>query len=274
MYEEPKWVPKLSRIRERLTAEVVFYLSKDIEYLIRQEEGSLVVHGDGSVEKDGRGFILFVLKGLIEELKRYGLANVERYRLETIAKEFEAKYAKPNPPKLDELDYEQLRRSMEVIEAVVLQDLLGRDFAELTPLEGILDYKKLLSEGAKGLLAEGREKVPTIVVHDLDESIKCLSYGASTASVMMGLRAVEAMVRELHHIITGKTSNKAWAQLIDEVEKDLKAKGEQPPLLLGYLDYIRDVRNKADHPDRVFTVREAEQIFMHVVYTIQEIQKL
>jgi hypothetical protein len=90
---------------------------------------------------------------------------------------------------------------------------------------------------------------------------------------MIGLRAVEGMVRELHHIITGKKSTKAWANLIDAVEEDLKSKGEQPPLLLGYLDYIRDVRNKADHPDKVFTLREAEQIFMHVIHTIQEIQK-
>jgi hypothetical protein len=104
--------------------------------------------------------------------------------------------------------------------------------------------------------------------------LKLFSYGAPTASVMIGLRAVEGMVRELHQTITGKKSTKAWANLIDEVEKDLKNKGKQPPLLLGYLKYIKDVRNKADHPDKVFTQREAEQIFMHVVYTIQEIQKL
>ena len=124
-----------------------------------------------------------------------------------------------------------------------------------------------------GLLDDWPE-IPIISLSDVDEAIRCLSYGAPTASVMMGLRAVEGMVRELHSRITGKESTKAWAQLIDEVEEDLKSRGEQPLLLLGYLDYIRDVRNKADHPDKVFTVREAEQIFMHVIYAIQEILKV
>jgi hypothetical protein len=271
---EAQWVAQPSRIRERLTAEAVFYLGEDIQYLVRANKGALVVYKDGSIEKGEYGFILAILKKLETRLQRYGLADTEHLRLTTLIREFEEQYAKPNAPKLSEADRQELRKTTEVIEAVVIQELLGRNFAELTPLEGILDYKKLLSEEAKGLLIEGGKEPPKVVIHDLEETTKCLSYGAPTASVMIGLRAVEGMVRELHQTITGKKSTKAWANLIDEVEKDLKNKGKQPPLLLGYLKYIKDVRNKADHPDKVFTQREAEQIFMHVVYTIQEIQKL
>lgn len=271
---EAQQVPQPKRIREHLTAEEVFYLGQDIQYLLRAQEGAPVVYEDGSIQKGEYGFILSILKKLETRLQRYGLATTEHSRVTKLVQEFEAQYAKPNAPKLSEIDRDDLRTTMEVIEAVVTQELIGRNFAELTPLEGILDYKKLLSEEAKGLLAESGKEPPKVVIHDLEETIKCLSYGAPTASVMIGLRAVEGMVRELHKTITGKKSTKAWANLIDEVETDLKNKGEQPPLLLGYLNYIRDVRNKADHPDKVFTQREAEQIFMHVVYTIQEIQKL
>jgi hypothetical protein len=271
---EAQWMPQPTRMRQRLTAEIVFYLGKDIEYLTRAHEGDLVVYDDGTIEKGEFGLILASLKWLEGRLQRYGLARTEHVRVTKLIQEFEGKYAKPNAPGLSELDRAELRKTMEVIEAVVTQELLERNFAELTPLEGILDYRKLLSEGTKGLLIKSGKEPPTIVIHDLEETIKCLSYGAPTASVMIGLRAVEGMVRELHQIITGKKSNKAWANLIDAVEKDLENKGEQPPLLLGYLNYIRDVRNKADHPDKVFTLREAEQIFMHVIHTIQEIQKI
>lgn len=268
MAEKVQWMP-----REPLTGMVVFYLGGQIEYLMRVKEGDPVVYDDGSVEKDWAGYCLFHMKGLEQGLQRHGLAEIEHHRLTTLIRNFEAKYAKPEPPTLDEADRRRLRTLIERIEAVVTEDLTRRNFAELTPLEGVLDYRRLLSQGAKGLLAEGGKEPPLIVTHDLDEAIKCLSYGAATASVMIGLRAVEGMVRELHHSVTGKKSTETWAELLDEVDEDLKNKGEQPPLLLGYLDYIRKVRNEADHPDKVFTVREAEQIFMQVIYTTQEIQK-
>lgn len=264
---------KITEAVQHLTATAVFYLGGDIEYLLRKTVGDWVVHENGSIEKDTGGFILFVLKRLEERLRRYGLAQTQWDRLTRVIRNFEDKYAKTEPPMLDAEDHGRLSTLIKRIETVVTEDLTRRNFAELTPLEGVLDYKRLLSEGAKGLLASGKEP-PAIVIHDLEEAIRCLSYGAPTASVMIGLRAVEGMVRELHRIITGKKSTKAWAQLLAEVEGDLKMKGEQPPLLLGYLDYIRDVRNKADHPDKMFTVKEAEQIFMHVIYTTQEIQKL
>ena len=267
-------VKKIPEIEQLLTATEVFYLGGQIEYLMRVETADPVVYDDGSIEKDLLGYCLFHMKRLEERLRRYRLAETQCDRLTILIRAFEAKYAKPEPPKLDSEDRTRLRRQIEKIEAVVTDTLTRRNFAELTPLEGVLDYKKLLSEGAKGFLTEGDKEPPSVVIHDVDEAIKCLSYGAPTASVMIDLRAVEGMVKELHRTITGKKSAKPWAQLLDEVEKDIKSKGEQPPLLLGYLDYIRDVRNKADHPDKVFTLREAEQIFMHVIYTIQEIQKL
>jgi hypothetical protein len=265
---------KITEMKQPLTATAVFYLGGEIEYLKRAHENDPVVHGDGSIEKDWSGFSLYHMKLLEERLRRYSLAETQSQNLAILIQNFEAKYAKPEPPRLDGKDRWRLRRLIEVIEAVVTEDLSRRNFAELTPLEGILDYKKLLAEGAKGLLAESGKGVPQIVIHDLDEAIKCLSYGAPTASAMIGLRAVEGMVRELHRSITGTKSTKPWAQLLEEVKKDLENKGEQPPSLLGYLNYIRDIRNRADHPDQVFTIREAEQILVHVIYTIQEIQKL
>lgn len=257
-----------------LTGMTVFYLGSHIEFLSTAKEGDWVVYDDGSIEKDNFGFILFVLRQVDGTLYGSGLAEMEQFELTTLIRDFEAKYCRPTPAKLDVAHQLRLKRLMERIEAVVIQELDRRNVAELTPLEGILDYKKLLSEGAKGLLVGGARETPSIVTRDLSEAIRCLSCGAPTASVMMGLRAVEGMVRELHRIITGKKSTKAWAKLLEEVEEELKNKGEQPLLLLGYLDYIRDIRNKADHPDKVFTLREAEQIFMHVIYTIQEINNV
>jgi hypothetical protein len=51
-----------------------------------------------------------------------------------------------------------------------------------------------------------------------------------------------------------------WAEIIDELHKNSKVKKS----FIGYLDYIRDRRNEAQHPDKRFSQEEGEQILLHV----------
>lgn len=54
----------------------------------------------------------------------------------------------------------------------------------------------------------------------------------------------------------------------------LADKGLTNAPVMGYLDYIRDVRNTADHPDTTFNQIEAEQALIQATNAIRELDKL
>lgn len=256
-----------------LTAVAVYRLAQFTEYLRRVKNYDVVVYEDGSYEKYGQKLILSSMLALENELNRYQLAKPEAEALSALSRDFQNKYcrAKPN---IEDADAKKLVLIAERIEVAIRKEITRRNFGELTPVQGMLNYNRLLSEGLPSLLGDTAWKVPKIVKQDLEEAIKCLSYGAPTASVMIGLRAVEGMLGEVHTSLTGDKSRKVWKQLLEGIRQDLKTKGIENSPLFGYLDYVRDVRNKADHPDRTFTLREAEELFMHAIHIIREVEEL
>ena len=116
--------------------------------------------------------------------------------------------------------------------------------------------------------------MPQIVREDLEEAIKCLRFGAPTASVMVGLRAVEGWLRELYYGLTQKMTKKPWAELLKEIQSLLSERGVSIEPVTGFLNYIRNVRNTADHPDQTFSQVEAEQVFIAATTAIRELEKL
>jgi hypothetical protein len=147
-------------------------------------------------------------------------------------------------------------------------------FDELRPTSGMLDYQKSPSQVLDGLLGEVTYSIPPIVKQDLEEAIKCLKLGAPTASVMVGLSAVEGWLRELYCKLTEKTTKKAWVQLLKEIKDLLSERGVAIEPVVVFLNYIRDVRNTADHPDKSFSQIEAEQVFVATTTAIRGVGKL
>jgi hypothetical protein len=256
-----------------LTSEVVYRLAQLTEYLRRVKNYDPVVFEDGSYEKYGQKLILSSMRDLVSQLQAHELVKQDCEALSALCKDFQNKYGREKP-NIEDVDSRKLTLIIERIEASMKQEISRRNFAELTPVEGMLNYNRLLTEGVRSLLGDTAWKLDKIVSHDLDEAIKCLSYGAPTASVMIGLRAVEGMLKQVHTNLTGDQSKKAWKQLLEGIQEDLKAKGVEESPLFGYLDYVRGMRNQADHPDRTFTQLEAEQLFMHAIHIIKEVEKL
>jgi len=256
-----------------LTAEVVYTLAQCIEYLRRAKNYDPAVFEDGSLDKYGQKLILSSMRDLVRELQAHELLRQDCDALSALQRDFQYKYGREKP-NIEDADVKKLALVVERIEASLKQEISRRNFAELTPVDGMLNYNKLLSEGLRNLLGETARKLPKIVSQDLEEAIKCLSYGAPTASVMIGLRAVEGMLKQVHTNLSGDESKKMWKQLLEGIQQDLKAKGIEESPLFGYLDYVRGVRNQADHPDRTFTLLEAEQLFMHAIHIIMEVEKM
>lgn len=257
-----------------LTAEVVYALAQCIEYLRRVKNYDPVVFEDGSQDKYGQKLILSSMRDLVRELQAHELLRQDCDALSALQRDFQYKYGREKP-NIEDADAKKLALVVERIEASMKQEISRRNFTELTPVNGMLNYNKLLSEGLTSLLGdEAFLRIYLTVLADLGEAIKCLSYGAPTASVMIGLRAVEGILRQVHTNLTGKESKKMWKQLLEDIQEDLKNKGIDESPLFGYLDYVRGVRNQADHPDRTFTQLEAEQLFMHAIHIIREVERL
>lgn len=258
----------------RLSAVLVYHMSAYIHSLLQARPGDEVVFADGSVEKYGDYRISGHLRNLERLLGQYGFAMLEHERLRGLIDVFHKKYFKQYAPNLSEEDHKDLLRVLGKIEATVDQEIVTRNFAELRPMTGTLDYQKPPSEVLNGLLGEIAHSIPPLVRQDLEEGIKCLKFGAPTASVMINLRAVEGWLKEFHARLTGQKSKKAWGELIKGIQEALVTKNVSFDPASGFLHYLRSIRNTADHADAIFDQVAAEQTLMQATSAIRELHKV
>jgi hypothetical protein len=125
-----------------------------------------------------------------------------------------------------------------------------------------------LVQGPKSFVKpETWKRLSRIAKNGRSDATRALSAGAFTASVMVCFRVTEDIVRRYYAFKTGKRARGSWKQPIDQLNKIQLAS----PSLVGYMDYLRDRRNEAEHPDRIFDQEEAERAFLAVVGLIHEI---
>jgi hypothetical protein len=265
---------KEKKTSQPLTGFSLYSISSKIEFLKRAGVGAMVVYENGYVRKGERGYILAVMQWTQRDLEEHGLAKGTIPELKTLIQQFKAKYSRKNL-KLDELDQAKLSTLASMIDENVLSDLEKRRLVEVAS-GGLLNYPQLLSEGIRLLFSnpETTEKLDKIVRHDLRESVRCISFNICTASVMCSLRAVEGALRSLHKTLTSQKTELPWGPLSDGIKNLLQEKDIRSPELLGYLNGIRNIRNSADHPGKVFNRGEAEHALVTSANAIEEVCKL
>ena len=138
------------------------------------------------------------------------------------------------------------------------------------------DLKKLHS-GVDGFFQpEEIKKMSNVVKNDLKDGMKNLIVGMWTPSVMIVLRAVEGILRKFYVKLTGKnfaTDNGNflnWGPIVQDLEKF------KPPIdseLLNDLEYLKNRRNEAQHPEKRFTKDEAESSFFKAKDAIRSMIK-
>jgi len=107
--------------------------------------------------------------------------------------------------------------------------------------------------------------------NDLKDALTCILLLIPTPAVMICFRATENILRRYYSKLTGKSaSSKSWAELLKELEQSQQLK----PPLLGYLRYLKDKRNEAEHPDKRFSQEESERIFLQIKGLLDEIGPL
>lgn len=253
----------------------IYVLSRHISFLRFAQVGiPVLLEGGALATKGGRLSLLQTMIDLAQILRAHGLASQTVGLLEDLISRFRSEYNLASNT-LDYAGKEELSQVAERIEASAREAIESREFSEPDRDAGILDYNQLITSGAKALFGDGiYYKLPKIVQRDLEDAAKSLSFGAPTAGVMVGLRAVEGMLRELYLRLTGEQTTKMWAKLLEDIQRTMESRNIEPSELFGYLQYVRTVRNEADHPDRVFSVTEAEQLLHQSAYVLSEIQKI
>ena len=138
-----------------------------------------------------------------------------------------------------------------IVKAIfVWQDRFRRELAHIHVIrllnEGNLNPDKL-SKGARSFInAKIWKKMDKIEREDLDDGCRCLSIQAWTPASMITMRVVESVLRAYYQKITAlDPKGKMWSNILNE----LRTAKSTEKTLIGYLDYLREIRNKLQHPD-------------------------
>ena len=207
----------------------------------------------------GENFIIHNLRRVHNNLKKNNISKITQDEIEKTIKFLEKSYPEKHP--ISEEDAKSIEEKVIYWSHRIQGELNERIVIEAFT-EGTLNFKKLLSGGGNFFPDDVWNSLSEISMSDLNDACLCLLTQSWTPAVMISLRASEDSIRNLYKNKTGKdVKKKGWNTIINEL-KEMK---EINPSLLNYLDYIREIRNTAEHPDKIFDQLEAERLFHQVV---------
>ena len=235
----------------------IYHIGSKLQYLKRTPRLNAYVKGDS--------YIIDNLMWLLGFLKECNLSRPTQHDIENMVKTFDSSYEEKQL--LNSTDAEIITEKIKLWEDRIKNELSERIMIEVFT-EGTLNSKKLLEGGGSFFPKHVWNMLSNIQKSDINDACNCLLTKSWTPSVMISLRAAEDSIRQFYEFKTGNDSKrKGWKSLIDELSKIANINKS----LLGYLDYIREMRNTAEHPDEIFDQMEAERVFHQVVNLISVI---
>lgn len=127
-----------------------------------------------------------------------------------------------------------------------------------------------LDAGLFRFLGAATSKISIVAKNDLENAVRCIYHGIPTAAAMVALRASEDAVRKFYEFRThANPGSDDWKKILNKLleQEDVRK------TLIGHLDYVREKRNEAEHPDKIFDQAEAENTFLTVTNLITEIYR-
>lgn len=133
-----------------------------------------------------------------------------------------------------------------------------------------MNSEKLVKGSKEFFPGEIWNNLSSICKSDLNDACNCLLTKSWTPAVMISLRAAEDSIRRFYKFKVRKnTKRMGWKGILDELEK----MNNLNKSIIGYIHYIREIRNQAEHPDQIFDQMEAERVFHQVVNVIHVINQ-
>jgi hypothetical protein len=240
----------------------VFYLGKTLEYVRNSDSGT---H-----EVKGKYWLVDMLRQLEEILDD---CEIEDEVVSDGVKEWISKLSRgyKRGQKISKSDGKELSGEADRWSELIFKEMCARPCVEFQ--KGALNQKALVrtSSGKSSAIFEKKvwKALPKIAQSDYSNAAKCLLVGASTPATMVALRGMEAVIRKYYNL---KTKKPAGRQNLGNIIDQLRIVKGINKRLIEHMDYIRsEKRNIAQHPNKIYSQREAERIFMEIVSATHDI---
>jgi len=214
---------------------------------------------------------LEIQEGTIKEIEKFIEKGNEAVDLVKQKKDKEEEQSKK--------DIEKLNKRLKQIQKVVTENLIkripiweDRIINELIKIKVVklstdtnLNPEKL-SLGAETFFDMNIwDKMSNLEKDDLDDGCRCISLQAWTPAGMITMRVIESVLRNYYQ---NQTSNdptgKMWGIMLDH----LKSISSANQKLVGYFDYLKDIRNALQHPEARLSQFESEDVFHHAIHIL------
>jgi len=234
-------------------------LGSNLEYLRMVETGTSV-HGEH--------YILDNINSLIDHVEKSDF-NVSKNAI-IILKQFKDNLEKtPKDHTLNTSEKAELFKIMDKITFVVNAESTTKYAFFIS--ERRIDVNKLLFKIGKLFAEDVFNVLPDSIQYDFKECGKCIAFGCPTASAFHVLRGLEGLLRDLLNKLSPQedTSKINWGTVIDK----LKTLGiSELSILLDNLDRIRaNYRNPTNHPEKIYNIEEAQDLFNLCVSVVNDI---
>lgn len=210
----------------------------------------------------GNHYIIELLEETRDFLIDWNLSTKSQVNIENLITNLSEKYIEGEQIKSE--DAKKINENIHLWNDRISNDLAEKKVIQVFS-EGTLNPQKLLDGGNSFFPDNVWNTLSDISKSDLNDACNCLLTKSWTPAVMISLRAAEDSIRNYYKTKTKKSNMKiGWKKMLDELSlsKDINL------TFLGYLNYIREIRNAAEHPDEIFDQMEAERVFHQVINMI------
>ncbi len=168
----------------------------------------------------------------------------------------------------------KIREESMAIEKTLVAESMGKNVLVVTGKR--IDVEKLTGKPDTLLSSGVWSSLPRVSSYDFTYACKAIAYELGTAGAFHLLRCLEGTI--LHYYLCNIKRNRLpeksrmWGPMIKQLKE--KKKGHPPIELMDTLDRIRiSFRNPTNHPDKIYDLDEAQDLFGLVVDALNRIVK-
>ena len=156
---------------------------------------------------------------------------------------------------------ENLIKKLPIWEDRIINELIKIKVVKLSTNTNLNPEK--LSLGAKSFFdIKIWDEISNLEKDDLEDGCRCISLQAWTPAGMIIMRVIESVLRNYYQKQTSNNpTGKMWGQMLT----DLKSIPSANQKLVGYFEYLKDIRNALQHPEARLSQFESEDVFHHAM---------
>jgi hypothetical protein len=219
----------------------------------------------------GRSFILPNIEALLRKLDELELRVTVR-AADTLRKIQKELKETPQDAKLTQAQASKLSTAIQRLRETMEAELKGLNAYTISPKR--LDIDKLLSNIPSLFAPDTFDSLTAVAQYDLSEAGRCIAFERPTAAAFHLMRATEEVLRRYYcyFVKRDRMSPMLWYPMVQALQKHRRAKTND--VLHRNLDNIRlSFRNPTQHPDKVYDIQEAQDLFGLCVDVINRMQR-